>query len=206
MKSWKMLALVGLGIMYSGTALAAPSHMGTTGAILTPTAEVVGDKHFSVSYHRDIKDNHNIATGTVGVSKRAELSLAHRFGGYNKSFFSGKYALTHNTVAYPAIAVGVVDVGNSVDVSPYIVATKALPLDFKLSLGVGKGQYDGVFGSLEKNFSLLGSGDVFPATSLILEYDTKDWNYGARVAIAEGAKATVGHFNDRTYVGVSFEK
>lgn len=187
---------------------ATPSYTGATGAILTPTGDVLSTGNYDAMYAQSTNGNDKIGSVGVGIAKRLEVSAAHEWGNSSQTYLNAKYGILPEGLAVPAIAIGVNDITNKKDSSPYVVMSKTLPMGFTFSLGYGGGQYDGMFGSVEKTINplIVGSDDMFPTTTLVLEYDSTDWNYGARIALAGGAKATVGHFDRRTYVGLTFSK
>jgi hypothetical protein len=207
----KKIIVLALGIvMATGVTAGAanPSYTGTTGAILTPTGDVISIGSYDAMYTQSTNGNNKMGSIGLGVAQQLEVSVAHEWGSNSQTYLNAKYGILREGVALPAVAVGVNDITNEKDVSPYVVMSKTLPMGFRFSLGYGNGQYNGAFGSVEKTINplIVGGDDVFPATTLVLEYDSTDWNYGARVALAGGAKATIGHFYHRTYVGLTFSK
>ncbi len=184
-----------------------PSFLGATGSLTTPTGETLPVGSISLGYWQSDDSDHKMGAVAFGVAPHVEVSAAHLWAEDDKTFISGKFSLLREGAVIPAVAAGVLDIGDERDTTVYLAATKNLPFGFKCTLGYGNGIYDGVFGSVEKTVSLIpGGDDLFPATTLVVEYDAEDWNYGARLAIAGGAKLTVGHFYDRTYIGATFVK
>ena len=116
-KHWSTLGLICiLAALAAGSALGAPTHLGPTGIVATPTADVVpvGWYDLAVDYHQlDVADEtiqHWPGRAVVGIADRAELGIAYslvsnqtdgRLLGLN-----GKFQLSREDSKRPAIAVG----------------------------------------------------------------------------------------------------
>ncbi len=197
-------------LMAAAPVYAAPSLNGSTGLINTPTADVLQPGQFSLGYHH-LKDggsgslNLNLANNLeIGVAGFRYDSESNRD---NKTLFNAKYALVPETVLTPGLSVGVEDLGNQDKRTFYAAASKALPFGFRLHAGVGDGRYDGVFAAIEKTINpvnVLTGNNMFPATTLIAEWDGDRMNYGARMAIVPGLKLDAGWRHNQTYFGLSY--
>lgn len=189
---------------------AAPSINGSTGLINTPTADVLQAGQFSLGYHH--LQEGGVGTFNLNLAKNLELGVAgFRYDSDvnkdNETLFNLKYALLPETVLTPGLAIGIEDIGDDDQRTHYIAASKALPFGFRIHAGIGDGRYDGVFAALEKTInpvSVLTGNNVFPATTLIAEWDGDHMNYGARMAIVPGLKLDAGWRHSETYVGLSF--
>ena len=189
---------------------AAPSVNGSTGLINTPTADVLQEGQFAVGYYH-LKDG-GVGTFNMNLTGKLEVGAAgfrydSQSGRQDHTYVNAKYGLVPETVLTPGVAVGVEDIADLDKRTAYVSASKTLPFGFRLHAGVGNGRYDGVFASLEKTISPLGlltGNNVFPATTLIAEWDGNDMNYGARMAVVPGLKLDVGHRAHQTYFGASF--
>lgn len=190
----------------TASAAAAPSVNGPTGLINTPTADVLRDGQFSLGYY-------NVNEGSAGsfnlnLAKNLEIGIT-RYNydhGSDKTLLNAKWSILPETVISPGLAVGVEDIGNERDRTAYVVASKALPLGFRIHAGVGGGRYDGGFAALEKTInpiSIVTGSNAFPATTLIAEYDGKNMNYGARLAIIPGLKLDAGWRDHKGYAGLT---
>jgi hypothetical protein len=193
----------------TATVSAAPSVNGSTGLINTPTADVLHEDDFSLGYYH-LKDG-GVGVFNTNLTKGLEVGVAgFRYDDKdNKTMLNAKYSLIPEKVLIPGLAIGVEDATNEKDRSLYAVASKGLPFGFRIHVGAGNGRYDGVFAGIEKQLSPLGlvtGNNVFPATSLIAEYDGKDMNYGARISVVPGLKVDAGWRNDETYFGISFTR
>lgn len=202
-----ILTAVCATLMATATAAAAPSINGSTGLINTPSADVLREGQFSLGYY-------NTREGGVGIfntniAPNLEIGVAgFRYDNEsNKNYLNAKFSIVPETVLSPGLAVGVEDAAGETDRSYFAVASKGLPLGFRIHAGVGNGRYDGLFAGIEKTInpvSILTGNSTFPATTLIAEYDGRDMNYGARMSIIPGLKLDAGWRHDKTYVGVTF--
>ena len=116
-KHWSTLGHICiLAALAAGSVMGAPTHLGPTGIVATPTADVVpvGWYDLAVDYHQlevgDEKIQNWPARAVVGIANRAELGIAYslvnnrvdgRLLGVN-----GKIQLTREDPKMPAIAVG----------------------------------------------------------------------------------------------------
>lgn len=207
----KKLLYGALIALYLGTATAsaAPSVNGSTGLVSTPTADVLREGDFSLGYYH-LKDG-GVGVFNTSLTKNLEFGVAgFRYDHQdNKTMVNAKLGLIPEKVLVPGLAIGIEDAADVKERSVYAVASKGLPLGFRIHAGVGNGRYDGVFAGIEKQISPLGlitGNSVFPATSLIAEYDGKDMNYGARISVVPGLKVDAGWRNHEAYYGISFTK
>lgn len=196
--------------MGTATVSAAPSVNGSTGLVNAPSADVLQEGQFSLGYYH-LKDG-GVGVFNTNLTGHLEIGAAgFRYDGQenNKTMINAKYGIVPETVLTPGFAIGVEDASNVKERSLYAVASKGLPFGFRVHVGTGNGHYDGIFAGIEKQFSPLGmvtGNNVFPATSLIAEYDGKDMNYGARVSVLPGLKVDAGWRNHEPYYGISFTK
>jgi hypothetical protein len=193
-------------VLSTATASAAPSFNGSTGMINTPSADALREGQFSLGYH-DLKEQ-KVGTFSLNLMPNVEVGVARHFpdAGSNQTAFNAKWSIAPETVITPGFAVGVDGLGDGRS-SAYAVASKALPLGFRIHAGVGNGRFNGAFGAIEKTInpiSLITGSNTFPATTLIAEYDGDGMNYGARLSIVPGLKVEAGWRDSKTYVGASF--
>lgn len=207
-----MKKVIGLSIMLTlfmtAAASAAPSISGSTGLIDTPSADALREGQISLGYYH-LKDG-GVGSAAFSIANNMEISAAgFRYDGQaNKTYVNAKLALMPEKLLTPGLAVGVIDAANQEERSFYAVASKALPLGFRIHAGVGNGKFDGGFVGLEKTMNPLGmltGSNTFPATTLIAEYSGKHMNYGVRMAVVPGLKVDAGwRSNNSTYFGLSF--
>ena len=206
----KIIMMIGLSctlLLAATPVMAAPSVNGSTGLINSPSADVLRPGQISLGYYH--LKNGGVGSLVTNIAPNLEIGVAgFRYDGQeNKNYLNVKFALVPETVLTPGIAIGAEDMGNSTERSLYAVASKALPLGFRLHVGAGNGRFNGGFASIEKVLnpvSIITGTNVFPTTTLIAEYDGKTMNYGARLAIVPGLKLDAGIRNHDGYIGVSF--
>ncbi|HML34105.1 YjbH domain-containing protein [Sporomusa sphaeroides] len=206
----KTILAAAVVLLAAAPAYAAPSINGSTGLINTPTADVLQAGQFSLGYYH-LKEG-GVGTLNLNLAKNLELGVAgFRYdsdsGRDNDTLFNLKYGLLSETVLTPGLAVGVEDIGNDDKRTHYAAASKGLPLGFRIHAGVGDGRYDGVFAAIEKTISPVGAltgNNIFPATTLIAEWDGDRMNYGARMSIVPGLKIDAGWRHSETYIGLSY--
>ncbi len=200
----KLLLSAAILLSLTNMTYAASSTSGSTGMINTPTADVLREGQVSLGYY----NLHEGKTASIGFSatKNLEVSVARTDFDFSDkaTYVNAKYAIAAEGVLTPGIAIGVEDIANKRDRTAYAVVSKGLPLGFRAHVGVGNGRYDGMFCSLEKNITPLGIKGVFPDTTLIVENDGHDINYGVRMSIVPGLKVNAGWRDKETYVGVTY--
>lgn len=187
---------------------AAPAVDGPTGLIAVPSADTLREGQFSLGYYK-LEDG---GTGSFNMSLKNQLEVGvagFHYGNNldNDYFLNAKFSIFPETVLTPGLAVGVMDVADKKERTAYAVVSKALPFGFRLHAGVGNGRYDGGFAAIEKTINplhILTGNNVFPATTLMAEYDGKKFNYGARMSVLPGLKLDAGRRHDTTYFGISF--
>lgn len=200
----KLLLSAAILLSLTNMTYAASSTSGSTGMIDTPTADVLREGQVSLGYY----NLHEGKTASVGfhAAKNLEVSVARTdfdFEG-KKTYVNAKYALKSEGVLTPGIAIGVEDIADKGDRTAYAVVSKGLPLGFRANVGIGNGRYDGMFYALEKNITPFGIKGVFPDTTLIIEHDGHDMNYGMRMSIVPGLKVNAGWRDKETYVGITY--
>ncbi len=126
----------------------AQTFFGPTGALQTPTAQVVGDKRWQVGYHYLQQErgstNFHVPKVTVGVGSHMEVSVAYAHAdGYDDLcplalrepfdvedgghvVASAKIVLQQERGSGPGVAVGCLDIANEIGLTAYAVASKTL--------------------------------------------------------------------------------
>lgn len=201
-----IIAMCAAMMITTCAAEAAPTVTGSTGMLYTPTADVLRDGHFSLGYHH-LEDAEAYTVG-YGMSNAWEISAAALDYDHHSSdlYLNTKFSLMSEDIMRPGIALGMEDALDERERTVYAVASKALPLGFRVHAGIGDGRFDGVFGGIEKTFNPLGitGSAAFPATTLSAEYDGEEMIYGLRLAIVPGLKAHAAWRDGDTYVGLTF--
>ncbi|MCX7780153.1 MAG: YjbH domain-containing protein [Negativicutes bacterium] len=194
---------------FTAAAAAAPSVNGSTGLIDNPSADTLRAGQFSLGYYH-LKDG-GVGTFNMNLMKNLEIGAAgfRMDNRDNNTLLNAKLSLVPETILTPGLAIGVEDATDEQQRSIYAVASKALPFGFRIHAGVGDGRFDGVFASLEKTInplSIITGNNTFPATTLIIEFDGKHTNYGARMSVVPGVKLDAGWRDHQLYFGASFTK
>lgn len=195
-----------------GGSSAVPNFFGATGLLETPNAYTVGDR--GIGAHAYFTDNFESYGARVGLGSRLEVGATYLNldNGDDDILFNAKFALLQEKLAIPAVAVGIIDAFDELDLDPsfYVVASKDLSQTIPLGLfpirahaGWGTGIYDEEpFFGLEMN---LGTPfDVLPVDhpvfTGIAEYAHSDFNLGLRGRF-KGFAATISLFDFDTFGG-----
>jgi hypothetical protein len=205
MRKWLTL-LAALGVSLATPAMAAPNYLGISGLINTPTAEVSPMRSYDVHVHGT--DN-IIAYGlNFGITKGLEISgtvLDPDFGG-SRTLANAKYRLAEEKGSSPAIAVGGMDLADTLDLSVYGVLSKGFGkvalggrsgLGLRAHVGYGSGAFnDNLFGGVE----LLWSDRL----TLMGEYDGSDFNFGGRFGVGTGVHLDLGILDGKFGAGIAY--
>ncbi|MEG6586849.1 YjbH domain-containing protein [Dendrosporobacter sp. 1207_IL3150] len=181
--------------------------IGGTGVINTPHAIALDKGGFSISYH-DLTGSQTLTQANIGIGGNLEIGVTSF--NLNKddeaTYGNLKYQFLKETIATPALAIGVVDISDKYGRNAYIVGSKNLPvIDTKVSIGMYQKGDNKAFASVEKTFTpLLGSKNLFPSTTLKVEYDGEDTNFGASIATVPGLKIDIGSRNGHGYAGATY--
>jgi hypothetical protein len=180
-------------------AVSGPSFNGYTGLLNVPTAYSLSLANYNAGVYFD---NHRTnIVGNLGLLPGLEVgaaSIKPEHAGAELTL-NAKYELRGEGTIWPAIAVGVFDIADSFDVSPYMVASKSLtPIGRELfnpmiHVGVGGGSFDGVFAGI--------SADIAQKVTLMAEYDTEDVNIGARFWVSPNLSVSAGLFGGASELG-----
>jgi hypothetical protein len=176
-----------------------PNFLGATGLLLAPDAYTQGDRVFSAHIHGTTDF---IGGGALaGIGSRAEVGFFildgdEDLGDDTDVLFNAKYQFLTETRGRPAIAAGVIDAFDQLDVDPswYVVASKYFTRSqteqkfaLKGHIGFGGGIYDEeIFAGAEPFFN--------QSLSAMAEFVNDDFNIGARWT-RNGFTATIGLFD-----------
>lgn len=181
--------------------------VGGTGSINTPHARSLGAGKFAISYH-DLTGDTTLSQAHFGIDGKLEIGVtSYNLGESDEATYGNiKYQFVKETVATPAIAVGVLDISDKYGRNAYIAGTKSLSIiDARVTVGAYQKGDNKFFGSVEKTFSLLPGGkNIFPSTTVKVEYDSEDINYGISLATLPGLKIDAGSRNGHGYVGATY--
>ena len=198
-------ALMLLYFCQNNWVLAQPSLNGATGLLELPTADVVKKESFGIGIYS--ADDVKIRNMGYGLAEKLEVSFAnekHDIEQINK--FNVKYVLLSETVLTPGLAVGINDLTGKSERSTFAVVSKGLPLGFRVHAGIGSGDFEKGFVALEKNITPLLGANVFPSTTLLVEYNDNNINYGMRMSIVPDLKLNLGRSDHKTFIGLTYAK
>ena len=198
MKNYKRLPLYLLVLFAlaatSAQVAATPAYFGYTGLMLTPTADTLktGGVGLGGVFLADDNNDTTFLSANVGLLDSLEVGAAMVNPEYGNSegIINAKFALLKETIATPGVAIGVSDITDQFDATPYVVASKAMPLSGEsvfvptLHVGFGGGLLDGLFAGM--------SGKLSDRLQLMVEYDTDDVNFGVQFAAAQALRLHAG--------------
>ena len=190
----------------SSQVAAAPAYFGYTGLMLTPTADTLktGGFDFGAVFLNN-NNNTTFLSGNVGLLDSLEVGAAmvSPEHGDSEGIINAKFGLMKETLATPALAIGVSDLTDNLDSTPYVVASKSLALSGenswapRLHVGVGGGRLSGLFAGL--------SATVNKQMQLMVEYDTNDVNFGLQFAATDNLRLHAGILGgDNLGLGMSY--
>lgn len=208
------MAVVGM-VALAGAASAAPSFYGYTGLIVTPTADALNEQEYNaaiVTLNFEEGSDANVYAANLGLKDNLEIGFARvrPDEGESETFVNAKYRFAQETGENPAVAVGVIDASDELDSTVYVVMSKAWGSRYQtrygevsapqVHLGIGGGQFDGFFGGVS---AALGNRLL-----LMVEHDSDEMNFGARLALNEEFHAHFGALDglDDVGIGISFNK
>jgi len=211
----RLLLIFGVSLLtaFCCAANAAPSLLGPTGLILTPTADTLGMAEFDVGVsgiHSDNDMNETIVYGNAGVLPGLEVGLSRDRieHGERQTVANAKLRLFRPPLGRFTVSTGMIDITDQVDRTSYVVLSHAIgagvitrlgPIALpQVHIGIGNGRLDRVFGG--------ASTVVGRRVEVMAEYDGTHVNVGARVPLALRFAATVAGLDGFRDVaaGVSF--
>lgn len=134
-----MLVAMAAAVMASG-AFAAPAYPGYTGLIFTPTADTLnmGAVNAGASYISGDDDSDiSYFSANIGVINGLEAGLGYQNPevGDSETIINAKYAIMKESFATPGVAVGVSDLSDEIDSTPYVAVSRhSMCRDWLLSL------------------------------------------------------------------------
>ncbi|MGQ9731601.1 MAG: hypothetical protein ACUVX8_10060 [Candidatus Zipacnadales bacterium] len=186
---------------------AAPTVLGSTGAVLTPTTDLPPVESFAVGYHWINDTFDSAAKLNVVPIKKLEVGLAYldpAAGDMDEEVvFNAKYRLVEEDEDNPALMVGVWDIGDELDQTWYGVISKRFEgeVPIVVNLGGASGDaLDGFFGSIKL--------ELHEDVDVIGEYDSSELNFAVRIRPYTGVTIdllTVDNRTDREFgVGAAY--
>ena len=179
-------------------AWAGASLTGPSGLIAIPTAEVLGMANWNVGASvMQVEEgaDKSVLYADIGLLPRLEVGFAREDfkDAATETLVNAKLGLALPVPGNISLAAGVVDATDQIDRSIYVVASHKLgagllPSPSRMTLpqvhvGIGGGRFDGLFAGI--------STIVDRRVEVMAEYDSDDFNFGARWTVAPNLDATV---------------
>jgi len=204
MKQKQLAGLFSFIMLLPAWTAAAPSLQGSTGNIVVPSADVLRLGQFDLGYYHETGEK--TAVAAVGISRNWELSAARREREHGTDYTAVnlKYAVAQESITEPGLAIGVEDISAEGDRSLYVVASKGLPFGIRLHAGCGNGSYGGLFYAVEKKITPHAAGGVFPDAAVLVENNGHETDYGIRISLSKGLKATAGWHDGEKFIGFTY--
>lgn len=198
------LAVLLVCVLSAVPASAEPTVLGPTGLVRIPSADALVLDEWNAAYFffvpavgKEVRTNDIVAN--LGVANGAEIgvSATHNADDENNTLINGKYEFAGETLNHPALAVGILDLTDSIDTTVYLVMSKTLSncirtgygenLSPRITIGLGAGQFSGLFGGL--------STVIADRLALAVDYDSVHVNFGARLRLTDNVRFHVDGFN-----------
>jgi hypothetical protein len=180
--------------------------LGPTDLMYTPTTSTLSPGSMGIAINFAERDL-SYFNFDFGLAKDLELGVAaYHYPGDTEFSVRGKFRLLREDGNTPGLAIGVQDLGRD-EISPYIVLSKNLSeADIDGYIGFGGGSFDGIFGGLNKSFTLgRSSRSSLNKIDLYLEADSWGLNIGTKLAIGSTTKINFGLVDmDRWILGATF--
>ena len=166
----------------------APSILGPTGALITPTTQV-NTETYSLGFHW-LADTIDAAV-KLNVSPIEKLELGVTYidpdgPASDETIFNAKFLVAPEDDDSPAVAVGVWDLTDEIDQTWYGVVSKTIDGEIPLTINLGGATgdiLDGFFGSI--------IAGLHEDVDVIGEYDSEEINFGVRFRPYEGINLDV---------------
>mgnify|MGYP000995002856 CR=1 FL=1 len=172
------LLLPGTGV------LAAPSLFGPTGLITIPTADVIQPGQFNVAGFM-AGENYIVAINGAPIPS-LEMGIGVREQGDSPGYLNAKLQVIPETRDFPGIAVGALDIADSLQRKMYVVLSKNMPdLGVRAHLGI-ETPGDPLFAGVSKVLNTVsvnrpGEKGLILQTILLGEVHGSDLSVGAQI-------------------------
>ena len=178
-----LIIMVALFLPGAGVS-AAPSLLGPTGLITIPTADVLQPGQFNVA---GFMAGENFVVAVNGASiPSVEMGIGVRDQGTSPGYLNAKLQVVPETRDFPGIAVGALDIADSLQRSVYVVLSKSLPdLGVRAHLGI-ETPGDPLFAGISKVLNTVsvnqpGEKGLILQTILLGEVHGSDLSVGAQI-------------------------
>lgn len=175
---------------------AAPSLLGPTGLLFTPTADSLQSNSYNISAHLIERVDDPFLSFNYGLRDNVEIGFTRIADA--GTIINAKYTFYPETASNVGLACGVIDLTDERNIALYGVASKRFPLsnlagldNFRAHLGLSTGEEGNGFIPLCRIFGAL-SFDIAHTVTAMVEYDGNTTNYGLRAEVYPGVNATIG--------------
>lgn len=217
MRIWIIACMVFLLCLGATAVQAAPSFLGYTGLVFTPTADTLDVNEFDLAAFAidyDQTGRADIYSAQMGVRDGLEAGVvrvkSHSEAG--ETLLSAKYRIQPETEKHAGVAVGIFDPTNEIDATAYVVASKTLGsyhafgkeiTSLRLHGGFGGGQLDGLFLGASA-----GLGDRLLVMAEFVQAGGDSMvNFGARLAVTPEVRVHAAISDEiDSALGVSYSK
>lgn len=179
----------------TASVLAAPSLLGPTGLLFTPTADALQQNTYNLSAQMIESVDDPLLSFNYGLRDNLEIGFTRM--AEEGTIINAKYNFFPETAEQVGLAFGVIDLTDERSVALYGVASKRFNLsnltvdNFRAHLGISTGREGDEFIPLCRVFGAL-TFDIAKKCTAMVEYDGNSTNYGLRTQISPGLDATIG--------------
>lgn len=181
---------------------AAPTLLGPTGLLVAPSADTVEMARAQLGgWLAD--DVANSASLNAGIGPGLEVTGAwvDPDGGDGEGILSAKWRFRQSSLTSPAVAVGIIDVTDQFDLTPYILVQKGFDVGGNgLTALVGYAHSDSLLDGLFAGAEMT----VDERYKVMVEYDGDDLNAGVRFPFKDKLDITAGVVRDGLAVSAAF--
>jgi hypothetical protein len=182
---------------------ASPTVFGPTGLLVTPTADTPGTAKIDLGgwFTDDLATSGSLNIG-IGAGLEVNGAWVDPDGpAKGEGIVSAKWRFRQSSITRPAVAVGVMDLTDEFEITPYVVVQK----EFKLA-GSGISAHGGFAraGSLLDGSFAGAEATLASKYKVMAEYDGDDVNAGVRFPATDRVEITAGKVKDGFAVGATF--
>jgi len=166
---------------------ATPNLLGPTGCIVTPTTEI-GGRSYGAGVHWVADTFTTIAKASFAPIDQLEIGLSwidydDHYSTLNPRIaFNAKYRICKEGKKTPAVAVGVWDIADQIEITPYAVISKTFGTQVPVIINLGGAVGDNIMKGFFANMTIR----LLPEVDAMVEWDTAEVNFGMRFRPVKG--------------------
>jgi hypothetical protein len=214
-RSILQVSLICVFLLVTATAFAGPSFRGYSGLVYIPTADSLDMGEYNLGWFTvDVDEgiDHTLAAANIGLLAGFEVGVAREKpeSGDAEVLLNGKLRFQSESFTHPEVAIGISDLTDEIDATPYLVVSKSFrpPAQIlhrevfnpRLHVGIGGGRLDGLF--------LGASVGIGHTATLMAEHDGEHFNAGLRFSVGNMIQihgAALNDFDDYGF-GISLNR